>query len=109
MIDITSHKMQLMKRLAELDARLHTIEHELDVEHSKDWDEAAVEREGDEVLEQLGQSGQEEIARIRAALKRIRDGNFGACTRCKDPISHERLQVLPATPLCKICAAELAT
>ncbi|HKK86415.1 MAG TPA: TraR/DksA family transcriptional regulator [Roseovarius sp.] len=97
----------LMSRLAELDSRLHQIEAELDEPHSKDWEESAVEREGDEVLEQLGQSGLDEIARIRAALKRVRDGSFGQCVQCGEEISHERLETLPDTPLCRNCAAAI--
>ena len=98
------YREALMARLSELDRRLHHIEAALDEPNSKDWEELAVEREGDEVLESLGQSGQAEIARIRAALQRLRDGNFGECTRCNEPISEERLAVLPDTPLCKTCA-----
>ena len=97
----------LMVRLAELDGRLHQIEGELDEPHSKDWDDSAIEREGDEVLEQLGQSGQEEIARIRAALQRIRDGSYGECARCGEVIAPERLETLPDTPLCRNCAASV--
>ena len=108
MTNIDARKRALMARLGELDARLHEIEDELDNPMSKDWEEAAVEREGDEVLEQLGQSGQDEILRIRAALKRIRDGEYGICVRCGDDISPERLDVLPDTPLCKNCAASVA-
>ncbi len=99
------YRTMLLTRLSELDSRLHSIETELDQPNSKDWDEAAVENEGDEVLEQLGQSGQQEIARIRAALKRLREGSYGICARCGDPISPERLDVLPDTPLCRTCAA----
>lgn len=95
----------LMARLGELDSRLHAIEAALDVEHSKDWEEAAVEREDDEVLEQLGQAGQEEIRSIRAALQRLRAGSYGTCVRCGEEISTERLDVLPATPFCRTCAA----
>ena len=108
MIDTEARKTALRARLRELDERLHDIEDELDNPTSKDWEEAAVEREGDEVLEQLGQSGQDEILRIRAALKRIRDGEYGICVRCGAEISSERLDVLPATPLCKDCAAAVA-
>ena len=108
MTDVTTRKKALLKRLSELDERLHLIEEELDAPNSKDWEEMAVEREGDEVLEQLGQSGQDEILRIRAALKRIRDGEYGICVRCGDDISVERLDVLPDAPLCKNCAAATA-
>jgi RNA polymerase-binding transcription factor DksA len=65
----------------------------------------AIERESDEVLERLGQSGQGEIVRIRAALKRLREGKYGICARCGDDISEARLDVLPDAPLCKTCAA----
>lgn len=108
MTNIAARKSALLKRLSELDTRLHAIEAELDAPHSKDWEELAVEREGDEVLEQLGQSGQDEIARIRAALQRIRDEEYGFCARCGDEISTERLDVLPDTPLCRNCAAAVA-
>lgn len=105
MTTIDDRRKALLDRLSELDTRLHAIEAELDVEHSKDWEEAAVEREGDEVLEHLGQAGQEEIRRIRAALQRIRDGEYGFCAKCGEEISAERLDVLPDTPLCRNCAA----
>ena len=108
MTDVAARKAVLLKRLSELDIRLHAIEAELDAPHSKDWEELAVEREGDEVLEQLGQSGQDEILRIRAALQRIRDEEYGFCARCGEKISEERLDVLPDTPLCRTCAAAVA-
>lgn len=100
-----SAKSKLLARLKELDGRLHGIEAELDKPHSKDWDEMAVEREGDEVLEGLGEAGQQEIARIQAALQRLREGIYGECVRCGGRISPERLEVLPDTPFCKTCAA----
>ena len=53
----------LLKRLSELDSRLHAIEAELDQPHTKDWDDMAIETEGDQVLERLGQSGLDEVRR----------------------------------------------
>ena len=107
MTDIKTRKKALLDRLSELDSRLHQIEAELDEPHSKDWEEMAVEREGEEVLEQLGQSGQAEIARIRAALQRMREGTYGECVRCGEDISEARLDTLPDTPLCRNCAADV--
>ncbi len=95
---------QLKNRLAELGARLEVIDHALEAPHSKDWEEQAVEREGDEVLEDLGQAGEAEIAQIRAALGRISAGEYGYCMKCGAEISQERLDVLPATPFCRTCA-----
>ncbi|MDX1780542.1 MAG: TraR/DksA C4-type zinc finger protein [Thalassovita sp.] len=105
MTNIEDRKAVLLGRLSELDSRLHEIESELDQPHTQDWDDAAIESEGEEVLEHLGLAGQDEIRRIRAALKRIREGEYGVCTQCGEEISSERLDVLPDTPFCKKCAA----
>ncbi len=105
MTDYGKHKNALLKRLSELDKRLHKIEAELEVPHSKDWEDAAVEHEGDEVLEGLGTSGQEEIRRIQAALERVREGNYGYCLKCGEEIAAARLEVVPEAPLCGVCAA----
>lgn len=101
------YRSMLLKRLSELDHRLQEIEEEFDAHQSKDWEEMATEREDEEVLEGLGLAGQEEIMRIRAALKRMREGEFGICTKCGEEISTARLDVLPWTPFCKNCAASL--
>lgn len=105
MRDFATYRKALLARLAELDSRLHQIEAELDEPHSKDWEEMAVEREDEEVLERLGESSEAEVARIRAALKRLREGTYGVCVRCGEDISEARLATLPDTPLCRDCAA----
>jgi RNA polymerase-binding transcription factor DksA len=97
-------KAKLEARLAVLNARLGAIEAELDSHQSKDWDDLATERETDEVLEGLGLSGQQEIRMINAALERIKEGEYGICTKCGAVISAERLEVLPYTPFCRDCA-----
>ncbi|MGL4235453.1 TraR/DksA family transcriptional regulator [Tabrizicola sp.] len=99
-----ARKAALEKRLKELDARLESIEEELDSHHDPDWEELATEREGDEVLEATGNAGLAEITQIRAALKRIADGTYGDCTRCGEKIAEARLDALPWTPLCRSCA-----
>lgn len=107
MTSIKERRAQLLKRLGELDSRLHDIEAELENREAQDWEELAAEREDDEVLEGLGNQGQEEIARIRAALQRIRDGEYGYCVKCGAKIDEARLDILPDTPFCKTCAAAL--
>lgn len=102
--DLVARRAQLEARLADLDVRLHEIEEELDSHQSKDWEELATEREGDEVLEGLGTSGQAEIQMIKAALARIDAGEYGFCTICGKDISAERLDLLPHTPFCRNCA-----
>ncbi|KPQ13585.1 MAG: transcriptional regulator, TraR/DksA family [Rhodobacteraceae bacterium HLUCCO18] len=104
MTDLAQRRQQLEDRLTVLDERLHEIGDELESHQSKDWEELATEREGDEVLEQLGLSAQEEIVRIRAALKRMDEGEYGFCTKCGAEISEARLDLLPWTPFCRLCA-----
>lgn len=104
MKDVAERKAQLVARLGDLTSRLRQIDAELDSHNNPDWEELAVEREGDEVLESMGVSGQQEIRMIEAALQRIETGDYGFCMTCGDQISEERLDVLPFTPFCKTCA-----
>lgn len=101
---LADQKKTLQDRLSVLEARLHGIEEELDSHQSRDWEELAVEREEDEVLEGIGVSGLTEIEGIRAALARIEDGSYGVCVACGADIAPKRLEVLPATPFCSACA-----
>jgi RNA polymerase-binding transcription factor DksA len=96
---------QLQARLAELNTHLQTIEDALDETPDKDVEERAVEREGDEVLEGLGNAELLELRTIEAALARVAEGEYGYCVDCGDKISEERLDVLPATPKCRKCAS----
>ncbi len=95
----------MQARLADLTSRLQRIESELEAHSDRDWEEMAVAREGDEVLEGMGLSGQQEIRMINAALARVADGSYGECARCGAQIASKRLDVLPYTPFCSDCAA----
>lgn len=108
MVDVNKYQSMLQARQKELNARLHEIEEELESHSSKDWEELAVEREEDEVLEGLGTSGQDELVKIKAALARVDEGEFGFCVTCGTEISPERLDVVPHTPFCRDCAAKHA-
>lgn len=104
MNDLATRRAQLETRLAALDRRLRALDAELDSHQSKDWEELALEREGDEVLEKLGQSGEAEMAQITAALARMDRGEYGLCVRCGAKITAQRLDLLPFTPFCRRCA-----
>lgn len=108
MTDFSARKTQLENRLAELDGRLSRIGDHLEQPPNPDWEDRAQEAEMDEVLEELGEVGMAEVQAIKAALDRIENGTYGRCVRCGEDISNERLDVLPHTPLCKSCAAEVA-
>ena len=107
MSDWSAQKQLLETRLQELDNNLHKIDDILDEPHSKDFEDFAKESEDDEVLEGLGKAGLKEIAMIKAALARIKDGTYGVCQQCGETILPERLETLPYTPLCKDCAKKI--
>lgn len=43
------------------------------------------------------------VREIDAALVRVDDGSYGACTRCGSPIPEERLDAVPYAALCVAC------
>ena len=104
MTTLRARRAKLEARLAELENRLEDITGELDSHNAADWDELAIEREEDEVLEDMGNAGKREIAMIRAALARMDAGEYGYCVDCGVEIAEERLTILPATPFCARCA-----
>ena len=44
------------------------------------------------------------LKEIDRAITRAEKGTYGICERCKQPISEERLKVMPAATLCIECA-----
>ncbi|MER0239849.1 TraR/DksA C4-type zinc finger protein [Fulvimarina sp. MAC8] len=44
------------------------------------------------------------IQKIRRALARIEDGDYGYCHECDEPIASGRLEIDPAAHLCVNCA-----
>lgn len=102
---VEHYETVLRERLAELEARLHKIEDDLEEPADTDFEERAVERSNDEVLEEIGATGLQEIRQIRAALDRVRQGAFGECVKCGEEISEERLDVVPYAALCRNCAS----
>ncbi|MEP6534713.1 MAG: TraR/DksA family transcriptional regulator [Bryobacteraceae bacterium] len=45
----------------------------------------------------------EKLRLLNAALDRLREGEYGICTRCDQPIPPRRLQVLPWAKYCVPC------
>lgn len=44
------------------------------------------------------------VTEVRAALKRLKDNNFGTCEGCREPIRPERLEAIPYTRYCTPCS-----
>ena len=48
---------------------------------------------------------EQELARIAAALERIKDGSFGECLECGEAIAEKRLRFDPSIATCINCAS----
>ena len=105
MPDRKKMKSLLQRRRTQLLTRMHEASSALGQPHSKDWDDQAIEREQDEVLTKLSLDDRNELKGIEAALARIADNSYGTCVDCGGQITAARLMVLPATPVCRTCAA----
>lgn len=64
----------------------------------------AVQR--DMAVQSLGRNS-ERLRAIRAALTRIRTGEYGRCMECETPISEPRLRAVPWASHCRSCQERL--
>jgi DnaK suppressor protein len=104
-----TQRQRLETRLAQLADRLHKVERNRRRETNPlaaDWQEQAITRQNDEVLDSLDAEGQQEVAAIRAALKRLDDDTYGICVTCDEPIAPARLEALPYALQCIKCATK---
>ncbi|VVS96556.1 TraR/DksA C4-type zinc finger protein [Rhizobium sp. EC-SD404] len=106
-LDLDSMRRVMEARREELDRRLSKIGVDLAQPGDRDLEDQAIQRENDEVLEEMGEAGVEELRQIEAALTRVEKGTYGVCTRCGERIDEQRLKTLPSTPFCVACATEL--
>ncbi|MDH3598641.1 MAG: TraR/DksA family transcriptional regulator [Candidatus Tectomicrobia bacterium] len=102
-------RQHLEERLTHLMQRLHKVERNRRRERNPldpDWQEQAITRQNDEVLDGLDAGGHQEIEAIRAALNRLDNDAYGTCITCGEPIAPARLEALPYAVQCMACAAK---
>lgn len=51
--------------------------------------------------------GSKQLRDVRAALRRVREGGFGACQECEEQIHLKRLIAIPWASLCIYCQEDL--
>lgn len=70
------------------------------------YDIAASERDR-ELSYMLGDRERKKIKEIDIALEKIKDGSYGICDECGEPISKRRLELIPYTSLCINCQTHM--
>jgi len=88
----------------ELSDRLKKLQIDITQSHNADSEEQAIERENDEVIEQLIDDTNMELSQVKHALDRIESGDYYRCEKCGNEIGLERLQAIPYATLCMQCA-----
>ena len=53
---------------------------------------------------ELRRRQENQLLRIQNALKRMDEGRYGLCGKCKKPIAEERLETSPDVVMCVRCA-----
>lgn len=99
LIDTLTDKQQ------ELSTRIEAITQDFQKGRSADFAEQTTECENDQVLEGIRAEAKEELKQVNRALQRIKNEEFGLCTRCGEPIAEARLKTLPYTDFCINCAS----
>lgn len=107
-IDIAAMKKNLLDRRTELE---QVIEARAETRTDSELDQQRIGRlsrmdaiQQQAMEEETGRRRVQEVERIRAALQRIQEDDFGYCSVCEEPIASKRLENDPATPLCINCA-----
>lgn len=49
----------------------------------------------------------ERLKAVNHAFERIRDGSFGRCALCEEPIAQKRLEALPTARYCRDCQEQM--
>ena len=95
---------QLQERLDELLGRVARAEDERRMPLSADFDEQASDIEAQDALAALEEVALVEIKQVKAALQRVRQGNYGICESCGEEIPPRRLAAVPTAARCVDCA-----
>jgi DnaK suppressor protein len=73
---------------------------------SGDYGDMSQQSEQEWLFLNRNKANAKELSLIERALRRIKDGNYGICTRCAQPISPRRLQAVPWAECCVQCQEE---
>lgn len=102
-------RQQLLARYQEIQERLGRITRDVrrvNKPLDADFAEQAVELENKDVLDALDDSIRAEMEQIQMTLSRLDNGQYGICAVCGEKIPVKRLEALPHTSHCVVCAEQ---
>lgn len=103
---LSFYKSQIEQQIIELEARLNSQANQAIAtdtnEMADEIDRASIEEARGLELNRI-EHDKLYLRKLKGALKRINDGDFGYCGSCGDEISLKRLQVRPESRFCVEC------
>jgi DnaK suppressor protein len=73
----------------------------------KDSVDLSVQDLNKEIALRLGERSSQIVADVDQALLRMKEGNYGICGRCSQPIDERRLEALPTARYDAVCQAAI--
>ena len=101
-------KSELLSAKDEIESRLertHKHIYHKDEPVSANFSEQIKQTENESLVRALEKEGQEELKQITKALQRLDTGDYLNCSVCGKEIGDQRLQAIPYTDQCIICAS----
>ena len=75
-------------------------------ETSGDYGDMSQQGEQEWLFLSQNRANGKELSLIERALRRIKEGSYGSCARCAQPISPQRLRAIPWAECCLECQEE---
>ncbi|MGD2185317.1 MAG: TraR/DksA C4-type zinc finger protein [Desulfobacterales bacterium] len=103
---ILNQKEVLLKRKREIFRQIAHLEMGLQARKERVIEKGDAAQKEDLIclLDHLVERSKEEIREINRALEKMTAGKYGNCEICEKRIESKRLNILPATRLCRQCA-----
>lgn len=101
---IASMKELLIGKREELIRRVDAVNADFAKGRDPNLKEQVTERENEEVLIQIKNEAEQNLAHVVKALHKIDDGSYGVCDSCHEFIDEKRLVALPFANQCIKCA-----
>lgn len=104
MLSLESYAELLQSKAAELTSLAKAARNAVAIEPSADEIDLIVSRTEHEQAAEACNNSARTLAQIRDALRRIKTGEFGKCSKCGADIETRRLQAVPWATKCIDCA-----
>lgn len=98
---------ELLRQRERVAKDMHTEYEEIEASELSDWVDLASASHERELSIILNGNKDEVLLKIDQALEMIKNGTYGVCLNCKQPIARERLKAIPFARLCIHCQEKL--